>query len=150
MQKNKLNKQLFISSQSTEDGFTLIEMLISFSIMFFILLITPTLWQYLDHQPQTERFSVDQFFHAVSDEVQLNQLLEQSTYSLSLQSTDQKHILLSKYNDTIRRQVNRTGHEILLRDVQTFEVDYHDQYLIIQLKMKSGNVYEKIITEFKK
>lgn len=118
--------------------------------MFFILLITPTVWQYLNHQPQTERFSVDQFFHVATDEVQLNQLLEQSKHSLSLQTADKKHILLSKYNDTIRRQVNRTGHEILLRDVQTFEVDYYDQYLIIQLKMKSGNVYEKIITEFKK
>lgn len=150
MQKKRRMRRLFISSQSNEHGFTLIEMLISFSILSFLLLITPTIWTYLNYQPQTERFSVHQFFHVITDEVQLYQVLGDSHDSLSLQTIDQKHILISKYKDTIRRQVNRTGHEVLMRDVQSFEVKYFDHYLVIKLRLKSGNLYEKVITKFNK
>ncbi|MBU5594774.1 prepilin-type N-terminal cleavage/methylation domain-containing protein [Amphibacillus sp. MSJ-3] len=150
MQKKRRMRRLFISSQSNEHGFTLIEMLISFSILSFLLLITPTIWTYLNYQPQTERFSVHQFFHVITDEVQLYQVLGDSHDSLSLQTIDQKHILISKYKDTIRRQVNRAGHEVLMRDVQSFEVKYFDHYLVIKLRLKSGNLYEKVITKFNK
>src|SRR5699024_4926952 len=115
-----------------------------------ILAITPSLWNYLQLEPQTEQFSVYQFFHVVTDEIQLNQLLRQSEDSLLLENSDNDQILISKYNNTIRRQVNRTGHEILLRDIEKFELKYNDHYLLIQLQMESGNTYEKVITIFKK
>jgi len=150
MQRNKVNKRLSIFNLQAESGFTLIEMLISLSMILVILAITPSLWNYLQLEPQTEQFSVYQFFHVVTDEIQLNQLLRQSEDSLLLENSDNDQILISKYNNTIRRQVNRTGHEILLRDIEKFELKYNDHYLLIQLQMESGNTYEKVITIFKK
>ena len=150
MQRNKVNKRLSIFNLQAESGFTLIEMLISLSMILVILAITPSLWNYLQLEPQTEQFSVYQFFHVVTDEIQLNQLLRQSEDSLLLENSDNDQILISKYNNTIRRQVNQTGHEILLRDIEKFELKYNDHYLLIQLQMESGNTYEKVITIFKK
>lgn len=148
MPKINSNKHLFILNLLTDRGFTIVELLLSLAILAMILMTTPIIRNNIHHQPQTERFSVQQFFHAATDEIQGNQLSEQDHNRIVLTTATNEQIVLSKYNDTIRRQVNRTGHEILLRDVKQLAVEYHNQYLLIKLEMKSEQKYEKIITLF--
>ncbi|HHU19495.1 MAG TPA: prepilin-type N-terminal cleavage/methylation domain-containing protein [Bacilli bacterium] len=148
MSKINSSKYLFILNLQTERGFTIVELLLSLVILAMILLITPIITSNIHHQPQTERFSVQQFFHAATDEIQSNQLSEKDQYRIILTTSTNEQIVLSKYNDTIRRQVNRTGHEVLLRDVKQLAIEYNDQYLLIKLEMKSEQKYEKVITLF--
>lgn len=124
------------------------ELLLSLSILFFILLVTPTVWSNLIFDADTERYAVQQFFHTATDEVQQNKIAEQNNYQLILATTKIDQIIISKYNDTIRRQINRTGHEILLRNVEKFNIEYTDRYLLLKLTMDSGLKYEKVITLF--
>lgn len=149
MQKINLNRLWFILKDENNGGFTIVELLLSLSILFIIILVTPSVWSNINHyQPQTERFAVRQFFHGVTDEIQLHRVKEQDQNRIVINTTTNDQIILSKYYDTIRRQVNRTGHEILLRDVDLFTINYTDQYLLIKLTMKSGRSYEKVITLF--
>ncbi len=148
MQKTNLNRFTSILRIKTERGFTLVEILLALSILIFILLVTPTVWSNLVFHPDTERYAVQQFFHTATDEVQQHQLAEQNNYQLILATNTIDQVIISRYNDTIRRQVNRTGHEILLRDVEQFNIDYTDRYLLIKLTMNSGMKYEKVVTLF--
>lgn len=148
MQKTSLNRFSSILRIKTERGFTLVELLLSLSILFFILLVTPTVWSNIEFDAETERYAVQQFFHTATDEVQQNRIAEQNNHQIILATTAIDQIIISRYNDTIRRQINRTGHEILLRNVEQFNIDYTDRYLLIKLTMNSGMKYEKVITLF--
>lgn len=150
MLKMKAKKQQYTLNNQSESGFTLIEMLVSLSMTIIILSITPPLWSYLTVEPQSDQFSVSQFFYTLTDEVQLNQFISYSDESISLQNSDGDQIIVSKYEDTVRRQVNRAGHEILLRHILDLKVIQEKYYLKIEVVMKSGNRYEKIITLFQK
>ncbi|NMA91056.1 MAG: ComGF family competence protein [Amphibacillus sp.] len=137
-----------ITTLNQTDAFTIVELLIALTVISLILVISPTVWTNLNHQPQTERYSVQQFFHAITDEIQTNRLAEQAHDKLVLSNLANEQIVISKYQDLIRRQVNRTGHEILLRDVKQFLVYYSDDYVEVMITMNSGEVYEKTITLF--
>ncbi|BAM47278.1 hypothetical protein AXY_11460 [Amphibacillus xylanus NBRC 15112] len=137
-----------ITTLNQTDAFTIVELLIALTVISLILVISPTVWTNLNHQPQTERYSVQQFFHAITDEIQTNRLAEQAHDKLVLSNLANEQIVISKYQDLIRRQVNRTGHEILLRDVKQFLVYYSDDYVEVMITMNSGEVYEKTITIF--
>lgn len=148
MQRNEQNKFMSITTLNQTDAFTIVELLIALTVISLILVISPTVWINLNHQPQTERYSVQQFFHAITDEIQTNRLAEQAHDKLVLSNLANEQIVISKYQDLIRRQVNRTGHEILLRDVKQFLVYYSDDYVEVMITMNSGEVYEKTITIF--
>ncbi|WP_081585436.1 competence type IV pilus minor pilin ComGF [Amphibacillus xylanus] len=148
MQRNEQNKFMSITTLNQTDAFTIVELLIALTVISLILVISPTVWTNLNHQPQTERYSVQQFFHAITDEIQTNRLAEQAHDKLVLSNLANEQIVISKYQDLIRRQVNRTGHEILLRDVKQFLVYYSDDYVEVMITMNSGEVYEKTITIF--
>lgn len=148
MQRNEQNKFMSITTLNQTDAFTIVELLIALTVISLILVISPTVWTNLNHQPQTERYSVQQFFHAITDEIQTNRLAEQAHDKLVLSNLANEQIVISKYQDLIRRQVNRTGHEILLRDVKQFLVYYSDDYVEVMITMNSGEVYEKTITLF--
>ncbi len=148
MQRNEQNKFMSITTLNQTDAFTIVELLIALTVISLILVISPTVWINLNHHPQTERYSVQQFFHAITDEIQTNRLAEQAHDKLVLSNLANEQIVISKYQDLIRRQVNRTGHEILLRDVKQFLVYYSDDYVEVMITMNSGEVYEKTITLF--
>ena len=145
MKNSKLKQHLSICKRKNDPGFTVIELLISLSLMTFFLLITLPIWNTLQHQSQAERFSVYQFFHIATDEVQKNDVIEGAKNRLVMQTINDDQVILSRYNDTIRRRVNQTGHEILLRNINSFEVIQNHDHLKINLIMKSGNQYEKVI-----
>src|SRR5690554_532450 len=111
MQRNEQNKFMSITTLNQTDAFTIVELLIALTVISLILVISPTVWINLNHQPQTERYSVQQFFHAITDEIQTNRLAEQAHDKLVLSNLANEQIVISKYQDLIRRQVNRTGHE---------------------------------------
>ena len=148
MKEIKLKQPMPISKFKIETGFTLVELLISISFMSFLLVLTLPVWQLLNHQSQIERYSVYQFFHVVTDEVQQNQVMNGPKYELNLKTSGNDEITLSRYHEIVRRRVNRTGHEVLLRDVSHFEISYSEHYITLILIMKSGNHYEKNITKF--
>lgn len=148
MKRNILKKHLSIFKKSPESGFTLIEVMIALSLLIFILLVTPPIWESFDYQNQTERFSVYQLFHFVSDEIHINQAVEVASNQLIITTRSDDQIYISQYGGNIRRQVNRTGHEVLLRDVDVFEVEQIKNYILITITMESGNQYEKIITKY--
>ncbi|WP_083855762.1 ComGF family competence protein [Amphibacillus jilinensis] len=148
MQKNNLKKYSFISNYQSEMGFTIIEMLLAFSIILIILTIIPSIWKTTNLHRPTERFSVYQFFHFISDQVHENKLTNTSDDQILLTTIDGDFIRFSMHNNLIRRQVNRSGHEVFLQNVATLRVTTEDDYLLLTLTMESGGVYEKVIHLF--
>ncbi|WP_177178170.1 competence type IV pilus minor pilin ComGF [Amphibacillus marinus] len=139
-----------IISRNNQSGFTLLEGLLALVLMSVLLSFVPTIWLLLiTPQKQTELYSVQQFFHVLADEIQQGVAVSRSSEAgLTIETATGDHVQITKYNDLIRRQVNRAGHEILLRDVKTFKVSHHDTYLAIQIKTTSGRYYEKNITPY--
>ncbi|WP_418936222.1 competence type IV pilus minor pilin ComGF [Natronobacillus azotifigens] len=129
-------------------AFTLVEVLIGLTIFSTLMLLLPTIFRFVELDNHTDELAVRQFFHFVTDEIHSNSIDRINTNSIQLRNNGGDKITISKYNDLIRRQVNGTGHEILLRNVNHFTVVSLSNGLHLTIQSQNGDTYEKIIAYY--
>ncbi|RDW19193.1 hypothetical protein CWR48_09085 [Oceanobacillus arenosus] len=131
-----------------EHGFTFISMLFAIAILSITLPFTGYLLKATASQSNYEEISVYQFFQFVRDEVVKSTGMYIANGKLHLQqkiNNQQAIATIEKYESLIRRQVDGTGHEIFLRDVQDLTF-FEDPYGIkINVTTLEGNTYDKRI-----
>lgn len=130
-------------------GFTYISVLLSFLIIFITLPLLVFFLSILDESPKATAISVQQFFHII----QKNQysalslhVHENRIYYQRLKAGNEEQVVIEQYKSVIRQKVEDRGHEIYLRDVDSFSIDEAENYFTITLKLLNGDSYEKTFT----
>lgn len=136
--------------KKSEVGMTVIEMLLTMSVLLVIASMLPTVF-YVWKKDDSEKI--------IYEEVVLFFILLQKDGRKfnHIWTNDEKNILYfsngngsdviqyEKYNDIIRRRVNGKGHEVFLQGVRDFHVEVNSLRVFIRLKGIDGTVYEKNI-----
>lgn len=123
-------------SQGKERGFTLIEML--FSLLIFMMIATLILQILLVIEKTREtknginQMEWELFIQDIEREVRKSQSNEIVDNKIILSKNSQL-ISIGKYNSIIRRRVDYTGHEVLLHNVNTFDVRKEEHAIIISV-----------------
>ncbi|ASN05243.1 competence type IV pilus minor pilin ComGF [Virgibacillus necropolis] len=130
-------------------GFTLLSMLLTIAIVFITVPFLEYLTKSLSYTTNYTDLSFSQFFHFLRDD-----LIRSTNYTIgneviSLNALDGTTVTYEKYQDIIRRQVDGTGHEVVIRNIKSLsfeEISYGIKTIITTL---DGIVYEKKYTFFK-
>ncbi|MDC3415511.1 ComGF family competence protein [Aquibacillus salsiterrae] len=124
-------------------GYTLISLLLVFSILFITLPMIPIIYTSFIPSDYSEQLSVQQYFHFIQSEIYRSKSFSISGNQLVFNQLTGEQVIIEQYNDVVRRQVSGKGHEILIRDIKT------NRYTTIQYGFKlsvttvEGNTYEK-------
>lgn len=128
-----------------EKGFTFISMLFTFSILIITLPLLSYLVKSAIYSTSIDDHSVNKFFHFLRDELILSTEYNIANNEITFTSHENKGIVIKQYNDLIHRQVRGRGHEVYLRDIETFTVIPLSYGFIAKVTTTEGNQYEKTI-----
>lgn len=144
MSETQLKKHAYMAIVKNEKGVTMISMLIAITIIFISLPFLAYLLSSLSYSSHQELISVNQFFLFLRDElVESSQIKVANSSSIIYELENGNEVTFSKYNDLIRRQVDRKGHEIYLREVKALQFTEHPHGIVIKVTTNRGEVYEK-------
>jgi competence protein ComGF len=108
-------------------GFTLLEMLFSFSIFCIIVSFLPLLMRIMiNDQPfemRNQRMEWEVFISQMKKEVRLSNKLTVNTSQTLLLEKNGKTVIYEKYGTNIRRRVDYKGNEFLLQNVSFFQFE---------------------------
>ncbi len=104
-------------------------------------------------QAHTEALSVQQFFIQLHYEMISSTSAYVANNQLHIRFIDrndgsEKTARFSQYNNAIRRQVNRSGHEIYLHQVSNVIFEEQTNAIFLTITKESGEVYEKTIYNY--
>lgn len=144
----KINQKKFACTiiHSNERGFTLLTVLFSLAIISATLALIPTIYRLIDQQSYTDELSIRQFFHFLSDEIHENDFNYVHANTIYLTNQTGENISLSLYQDMLRKQTNQNGHEILVRNIHTFDVEELSYGIHVTIKTITGEIYAKTFT----
>ncbi|MFS0561926.1 competence type IV pilus minor pilin ComGF [Terribacillus sp. 179-K 1B1 HS] len=133
---------------SSNKGFTLLEVLITLSILILILSSIPPLLAPMTQNTETESLSVRQALHFISMEVHKGNFVGIEENRLFIEDQQGRIAVFEQYKDMIRRRVNGKGHEIYLHHIENLEFQLDGSTIIAIVRGKEGASYEKrIVTE---
>src|SRR5699024_5563696 len=120
MKNNKRKLFAYMDIKNNEQGMTFISMLMAFII---ILITLPFIIYFLTHLHESELnedISLQQFFIFLRDDALFaeNVFSEDNKLYFSLNTGEVAKI--EQYNNVIRRQVDSRGHEIYMRNIESF------------------------------
>lgn len=134
---------------TNNNGFTYVSVLLSFLIIFTTLPILVYFLSILDESPEASSVSVQQFFHIIQknqyDALSIH-IHEDRIYYERLKEGREEQVVMEQYESTVRQKVGERGHEIYLREVESFSVQEEKNYFMITLKLLNGETYEKTFT----
>ncbi|MFP7493643.1 competence type IV pilus minor pilin ComGF [Terribacillus saccharophilus] len=130
---------------SNEKGFTLLEALITLSILILILATIPPLFAPLTKSMDTEASSVRQALHFITMEVHKGTSVRVEDDRLLIQNQQGRTAVFEQYKDMIRRRVNEKGHEIYLHHINDLTISSDEFTIVVTVKGKRGATYEKRI-----
>lgn len=130
-------------------GFTLISTLLAITIISLTLpLLTPII-KAVSYQTTYYLTSTEHFFFFIYQKILQSDYFYVKNNRLYFKNKNGQLIKIEKYGSVVRRQVDRKGHEIYLRDVENFTIKQLDHHIFIEVHLKSGEVYEKTFINFK-
>lgn len=114
-----IRKQLFAAIRNKR-AFTLVEMLFAFSvfsmIIFFISPIFQVMLTPINSQKRLDSMEWDVFSSQLKKEIRMSTKVQASPESLIL-TEDAGTVIIERYEDSLRRRVNYSGHEIVLQHI---------------------------------
>ena len=127
---------------NNEQGYTLLNTLIS---LMLILLILPLIYQVYFEVSSLNKIdnSYEKFFIFIKDDINRASKVSVSDHQIIFELYDGKSAIIEKYNDQLRRRVDNKGHEIYLRDINSFNIIKLDYGMRLSVISKMGVKYEK-------
>lgn len=129
-------------------GFTLAEVLLSFSIFCLIVSFLPVIVPILIHQHPIEmriqRLEWEIFISQIKKEIRMSQNISVSSQRLQLER-DGQLIIYEKYGANLRRRVDNKGHEILLQQVHSFQFERLLNGVSVSVTDLYGNQYREAV-----
>jgi len=128
-----------------ERGTILTEWLVAIFLLLLILHLSFPLFK-LMNKPTDDLSSLLFFYHQLEIELQQATEINWDQQSITYTNSTNRTISISAYGQNIRKQVNRQGHEILLRDINGYKVTILDEKFICMIvTLRNGDSYEKIM-----
>ncbi|ANF48123.1 MULTISPECIES: competence type IV pilus minor pilin ComGF [Priestia] len=135
-----------------EKGFTLVEMLVSFTLFLIIVSFFPIIIP-LAKQTYNPDFSMNE----MEWEIFVNQLAMEyreakevgiNATTLTLKMENNQIITYERYEDKIRRRVDESGHEVVLQHIKNIMYEQQTERLLIRSTDGVNKVREETITTF--
>ncbi|ADE71499.1 competence type IV pilus minor pilin ComGF [Priestia sp. YIM B13446] len=135
-----------------EKGFTLVEMLVSFTLFLIIVSFFPIIIP-LAKQTYNPDFSMNE----MEWEIFVNQLAMEyreakevgiHATTLTLKMENNQIITYERYEDKIRRRVDESGHEVVLQHIKNIMYEQQKERLLIRSTDGVNKVREETITTF--
>ena len=134
--------------RKNESGTTFLSVLITFVIVIITLPILVYLLTYVEPVKHNNELAVNQFFMFLRNDV----LTSEHVYS----DDNKMYFLLStgeiahieQYQNVIRRQINGRGHEIYIRNIDSFTLQPISFGTWVTITTEEGEVYEKKIAHY--
>lgn len=127
-----------------QDGFTLISSLLRILIIMITLPILIFVLEKFNVESVEETLSAHQLFFMLQNEINLADHVSFENKRLILTVGDDV-IMIEQYGGLIRRRVNRTGHEIYFRNIDTLSFERLPFGGKLKIKTLTGEVYERIL-----
>ncbi|WP_177176308.1 ComGF family competence protein [Piscibacillus halophilus] len=143
----KKRKYVVMFRINNSNGYTLLSLIISLSILIFT---TPLIVHFLnfilsiDSTYHQSDFELRQLHYYIQSEMNQSVEVHINHHSITFVKADGSRVKYELYKDLIRRRVNDTGHEVILRDVEIFEVKMHSENVfLIGCKKGDGHYYQR-------
>lgn len=144
MKKIPFILKLNYAEYRNEDAFTLVEMLLSFSVLLTIIFfVTPVLqiFQNNNHlQERIEAMEWDVFCSQMKKEIRMSTKVQVTGNTLVL-TEDSGTVVYEQYEKSLRRRVNYTGHEILLQNISAANFTLLKNSVQVTVKDLKGKDY---------
>lgn len=135
-----------------EAGYTLLEMLISFSLFLMMMSFVPIIIKMTkEHQETSVSLSTlewDLFVQQLTLEIRAGHQVECSNQKLTFVNDYNQMVTYEKYGNMIRRRVNGTGHEVVLQNVSSAQFIKVPQGVLIQIKDLESRLYAERMSLF--
>jgi competence protein ComGF len=142
--KMYLVKRYKLTSLFNERGFTLVDMLLAFSIFLIIAAYIPLsinmIYRIGDVDDRIQRMEWEVFISQVKKEIRMSEHVEVDiNNNRLLLLKDGRQILYEKYSSNVRRRVDTKGHEILLQNIESLSFEK----VIGGVKISVQDVYDQ-------
>jgi competence protein ComGF len=131
-------------------GFTLLEALLTLSIVLIIVSLFPMFIQVFQHDLQKKEglhmFEWEIFLQQAQMELREARKVEVGANRLLFTGKEGEQITYEKKNGKLRRRVDGSGHETLLQHVDTVSFVAIERGIIIKVMDSSQQVYKRVIT----
>jgi competence protein ComGF len=136
----------------SEKGFTLVEMLVSFTLFLIIVSFLPIIIP-LAKQTYNPDFSMNEmeweiFINQLAMEYREAKEVKIHASTLTLKMENNQVITYERYEDKIRRRVDESGHEVVLQHIKSIMYEQHKERLLIRSTDGVNKVREETITTF--
>lgn len=128
---------------TNENGVTFISTLFALFIIVMTLPLLSFIFNKLTEPKLYDDINYTQFFNFLSYDILLAKNVEVKGNTIIFEVLSGEKATLSHYKDIIRRQVSGVGYEVYVRDVSDFKVTKKSGYLLVEIKSKKGETYEK-------
>lgn len=129
-----------------EKGFTLLEALVSFSVVLIITAFLPILFQTIHTFVKEEKgihpLELEVFNQQAKMEIRTAKSVTTTGKVLTIRNRNNQSITYEKYQGNIRRRVNGTGHEIMLQNVKDVVFVQARNGAILFITGDEGDFYE--------
>ncbi|ASK63203.1 hypothetical protein CFK37_14125 [Virgibacillus phasianinus] len=149
MLKRKKKSHVYTDTLFNQQGFTILSMLLAITILFITIPFLEYMTKSLSYTTNYTDLSYHQFFHFFRDD-----LLRSTNYTIGDQAVyfhaiDGTKVTYEKYQDIIRRQVDGTGHEVVINgNVKNAFFEKISYGVKVTITTKDGANYEKIFTVY--
>ncbi|WP_047979922.1 competence type IV pilus minor pilin ComGF [Ornithinibacillus contaminans] len=130
--------------KTNEFGYTLYKLLFILAIIAICLPLQIAILKSLQLPASYEEISIQQFFHFIQQDVIKAEGVQLANDKIILE-LDGDLVTIEEYGRLIRRQVNRQGHEIYLRDIGNMTISPLPYGFTIGISSLQGEIYEKDI-----
>jgi competence protein ComGF len=136
----------------SEKGFTLVEMLVSFTLFLLIVSFFPIIIP-LAKQTYNPDFSMNEmeweiFVNQLAMEYREAKEVRIHATTLTFKMENNQIITYERYEDKIRRRVDESGHEVVLQHIKNIMYEQQKERLLIRSTDGVNKVREETITTF--
>jgi len=149
MLKRKEKHFAFMPMKNDELGHTLLSMLLALSLISLTIPFLSVLITNINNESNYKLTSVQHFFYTLREQLIHSQSYQVKNNKLYLYNTLGETITIEKYSTLIRRQVDRMGHEIYLRNVKSVSFKKLPYGLHVIVTLNGGETFEKSIIFYK-
>lgn len=148
MKRKRKKRSVFTDIGKNESGATLLSILITFVIIMITLPLIIYLLTYVQPVKHHDELSVNQFFTFLRNDVLTSEhvYIEEDKMYFLLPTDEVAHI--EHYQNVIRRQISGRGHEIYIRNIDSFTLQPISFGTQVTIVTKEGKKYEKKIAHY--
>jgi competence protein ComGF len=151
MKKTTSKKKKSVTCFLRNEGFTLAEMLFSFSIFIIIASLLPLSLRYLDDgeaaEKRLQRLEWEIFSAQLKKEVHMSGNISVNEGRLTLAGSGES-VSFEKYGSNLRRRVDGKGHEVVLQNIQAASFSFQGKSLLVEAKSRQGQDFHAVIVPF--